>query len=228
MLKPKRTILSKEIKRDPFLESIVSIKTHITEKKQIYIRIALSATILLVLGSIFIRNQEENRDIAEGLLSKAMIYIDLNDEENATIHLQELIDEFESTESGKNASFYLGRIYLNKNDFNLALPYFERYIGKGNNPLLIGAAYQAMVNIYLSQLDLKNAIYHQKMSIEYSNSKEERAWASLRLANLSLAIGDKSSALKLVNRVLDEFTENAALTQRANEINGKIGHIGES
>jgi len=50
----------------------------------------------------------------------------------------------------------------------------------------------------------------------------------LRLANLSLAIGDKSSALKLVNRVLDEFTENAALTQRANEINGKIGHIGES
>ena len=175
------------------------------------------------MGSFYLKSQDSNRETAENILSKAMVFIALNDEDNAMIHLQEVIDEFENTVAGRNASFYIGRIYLDKGEYDLALPHFERYAAKGRNPILTGSVYQAMVNIYRSKQDLSNAIKFQKMSIKHSNSKEEKAWASLILADLSLANGDKIAALELVKRVIVDFKNNNGLRQRADEITGRIG-----
>ena len=223
MLKPKRKISKKEIKRDPFLESIFSIKTHFTEKKQYYTRIILTVLAVFIMGSFYLKSQDTNRESAENILSKAMVFLALNDEDNAMIHLQEVIDEFGSTVAGRNASFYLGRIYLDKGEYDLALPYFEKYAAKGRNPILIGSVYQAMVNIYRSKQDLSNAIKFQKMCIKHSNSKEEKAWASLALADLSLANGDKVTASELVKGILADFKNNNGIKQRADEITGRIG-----
>ena len=223
MLKPKRKILKKEIKRDPFLESIFSIKTHFTEKKQYYTRIILTVLAVFIMGSFYLKSQDTNRESAENILSKAMVFLALNDEDNAMIHLQEVIDEFGSTVAGRNASFYLGRIFLDKGEYDLALPYFEKYAAKGRNPILTGSVYQAMVNIYRSKQDLSNAIKFQKMCIKHSNSKEEKAWASLALADLSLANGDKVTASELVKGILAEFKNNNGIKQRADEITGRIG-----
>ena len=223
MLKPKRKISKKEIKRDPFLESIFSIKTHFTDKKQRYTRIILAVLAVFIIGSFYLKSQDTNMDSAENILSKAMVFLALNDEDNAMIHLQEVIDEYGSTVAGRNASFYLGRIYLDKGEYDLALPYFEKYASNGRNPILTGSVYQAIVNIYRSKQDLSNAIKFQKMCIKHSNSKEEKAWASLTLADLSLANGDKVTASELVKRILADFKNNNGIKQRADEITGRIG-----
>lgn len=223
MLKPKRKISKKEIKRDPFLESIFSIKTHFTDKKQRYTRIILAVLAVFIIGSFYLKSQDTNMDSAENILSKAMVFLALNDEDNAMIHLQEVIDEYGSTVAGRNASFYLGRIYLDKGEYDLALPYFEKYASNGRNPILTGSVYQAMVNIYRSKQDLSNAIKFQKMCIKHSNSKEEKAWASLTLADLSLANGDKVTASELVKSILADFKNNNGIKQRADEITGRIG-----
>jgi tetratricopeptide (TPR) repeat protein len=223
MLKPKRKISKKEIKRDPFLESIFSIKTHFTDKKQRYTRIILAVLAVFIIGSFYLKSQDTNMDSAENILSKAMVFLALNDEDNAMIHLQEVIDEYGSTVAGRNASFYLGRIYLDKGEYDLALPYFEKYASNGRNPILTGSVYQAIVNIYRSKQDLSNAIKFQKMCIKHSNSKEEKAWASLTLADLSLANGDKVTASELVKSILADFKNNNGIKQRADEITGRIG-----
>ncbi|MEA1882854.1 MAG: hypothetical protein U9N31_10715 [Candidatus Marinimicrobia bacterium] len=222
MLKPKRKITKKEIKHDPFLESIFSFKEHLNEKKQLYTRsvIGFLAVILLVL--FYTNNQSVNREAAENIFSKAMVYIGLDDNENAMIHLREVIDEYGSTSAGKDASYYLGRIYFDKNEYEMALPHFERYANKGNNPLFYGSTYQALVEIYKSNNDITKAIKYQRMSRENANSKEEGAWAALGLAELSLAIGNKQDALKLVNDVLADFEDNFELKQKADEVMGKI------
>ena len=223
MLKPKRKISKKEIKRDPFVEGVFSIKMHLTEKKQYYTRIILSVLAVFILGSFYMKNQDSNRETSKNILSKAMVFIALNDEDNAMIYLQEVIDEFENTVAGRNASFYIGRIYLDQGEYDLALPHFERYAAKGRNSILTGSVYEAMADIYQSKQDLPNAIKFQKMSIKHSNSKEEKAWASLALADLSLTNGDKIAALELVKRVIADFKNNVVIRQRADEITGRIG-----
>ena len=63
---------------------------------------------------------------------------------------------------------------------------------------------------------------YQKISIDKVNSREEKAWVSLGLAELTLAIGDKNAAIKLIRYVLDNFEDNFDLKQKAEEINGKF------
>ena len=79
MLKPKRKITKKEIKRDPFLESIFAFKEHINQKKQIYTKVIIGVLAVFILGYLYTNNQSSNSEAAETLISKAMVYIDLGD-----------------------------------------------------------------------------------------------------------------------------------------------------
>ena len=142
--------------------------------------------------------------------------------DNARIYLQEVIDEYGNTDAGLNANYYLGRIYFITGEYEMALPHFERYAKKGKNPLLSLSTYQGLVSIYKSKQDLPNAIKYQKISREKANSKKEKAWVSLGLAELTLANGDKNGAIKLISNVLENYEDNFELKQKAEEISGKI------
>mgnify|MGYP001346942582 FL=1 len=222
MLKPKRKITKKEIQRDPFIENIFSFKEHINQKKSIYTKVIIGVFAVFILSYLYTNNRSSNFEAAETLISKAMVYVDLGDNDNAMIYLQEVIDEYGNTDAGLNANYYLGQIYFITGEYEMALPHFERYAKKGKNPLLSLSTYQGLVSIYKSKQDLANAIKYQKISREKANSKEEKAWVSLGLAELMLANGDKNGAIKLISNVLENYEDNFELKQKAEEISGKI------
>jgi tetratricopeptide (TPR) repeat protein len=222
MLKPKRKITKKEIQRDPFIENIFSFKEHINQKKSIYTKVLIGVFAVFILSYLYTNNRSSNFEAAETLISKAMVYVDLGDNDNAMIYLQEVIDEYGNTDAGLNANYYLGQIHFIAGEYEMALPHFERYTKKGKNPLLSLSTYQGLVSIYKSKQDLANAIKYQKISREKANSKEEKAWVSLGLAELMLANGDKNGAIKLISNVLENYEDNFELNQKAEEISGKI------
>ena len=222
MLKPKRKITKKEIQRDPFIENIFSFKEHINQKKSIYTKVIIGVFAVFILSYLYTNNRSSNFEAAETLISKAMVYVDLGDNDNAMIYLQEVIDEYGNTDAGLNANYYLGQIHFIAGEYEMALPHFERYTKKGKNPLLSLSTYQGLVSIYKSKQDLANAIKYQKISREKANSKEEKAWVSLGLAELTLANGDRNGAIKLISNVLENYEDNFELNQKAEEISGKI------
>ena len=222
MLKPKRKITKKEIQRDPFIENIFSFKEHINQKKSIYTKVLIGVFAVFILSYLYTNNRSSNFEAAETLISKAMVYVDLGDNDNAMIYLQEVIDEYGNTDAGLNANYYLGQIHFIAGEYEMALPHFERYTKKGKNPLLSLSTYQGLVSIYKSKQDLANAIKYQKISREKANSKEEKAWVSLGLAELMLANGDRNGAIKLISNVLENYEDNFELKQKAEEISGKI------
>ena len=177
---------------------------------------------VFILSYLYTNNRSSNFEAAETLISKAMVYVDLGDNDNAMIYLQEVIDEYGNTDAGLNANYYLGQIYFITGEYEMALPHFERYAKKGKNPLLSLSTYQGLVSIYKSKQDLPNAIKYQKISREKANSKKEKAWVSLGLAELTLANGDKNGAIKLISNVLENYEDNFELKQKAEEISGKI------
>ena len=222
MLKPKRKITKKEIQRDPFIENIFSFKEHINQKKSIYTKVIIGVFAVFILSYLYTNNRSSNFEAAETLISKAMVYVDLGDNDNAMIYLQEVIDEYGNTDAGLNANYYLGQIYFITGEYEMALPHFERYAKKGKNPLLSLPTYQGLVSIYKAKQDLANAIKYQKISREKANSKEEKAWVSLGLAELTLENGDRNGAIKLISNVLENYEDNFELKQKAEEISGKI------
>ena len=222
MLKPKREILRKEIKKDPFLEGVFSAKTHFETNKQRYYKIVASVAVIFLIATIFIRSQNTNREVAESILSKGMHYVEKGDHQNAMIYFQEAVDEYGSTHAGHIAGYYIGRIHYDRGDYNLAQPHLESYVSEGNNILLIGAACQALVNVHMTNGNIKEAISYQKRAIDNAASKIESAFASVKLAELYINEGNLSDSELQLNSLLKDHQDHFELQQKVNELYGQI------
>lgn len=228
MLKPKKKLTRKEIKRDPFLESIVAFRENIKSNKKLYTRVSIGLMALVILISLYSRNQRTIDSAANFTFAKAMVYTDIGDNDNAILHLQIVIDESGKSEAGITAKYYLGRIYFDQGNYLMAGPLLEQFVKKTSNPILKGPACQALAYVYKKQDDLDSAIQLQEKAIQFANSDEEEAWASLILAELTLLGGNKKGAQDIVDEVLKNWDNNFDLKQKAEEVSGWIyveGHL---
>jgi len=59
MLKPSRKILRKEIKKDPFLETIEKIENGFEENRKTVINVLIFFVAIIIIGSIYVNNQND-------------------------------------------------------------------------------------------------------------------------------------------------------------------------
>lgn len=222
MLKPKRKILSQEIENDPFIETLFSIKQHFNFHKKIYFRSIAAFIIILLIISFLLRSQSTNSSNASNTLNKAMVFMSQEDNLNAMIFLQEANDKYSNTDAGLDASYYLGKIHFDREDYIMSKSYLKEYINKGSNKLLLGASCQALANIYTISNELENAIKYQRLQLKYINSNIDKAYANINIAKLSFNMGDTLSAKILIEQVIKENSENFKIIQLAEQANGEI------
>ena len=225
MLKPKRKITSKEIKRDPFLEAIFTLKEHLNRKKQQYLKIGISVLSVLVLSFFINQNSKSNAKEAEFGLSIGMVYIEKGDIQNAMMQFQQIVDEYSSTPSGHSASFYIGKIHFDRGNYDLALPHFERFISGSNNDFILSSAYELLSAIYESMDKLNEAISYQKQSINKSISKLGSAFSKLRLAKLYILNKNKELAVKYMDEVIDVHENNFEIKKEYDFLYGLMGGL---
>ena len=222
MLKPKRKILRKEIERDQFLESVFSFKSHFETHKQLYIKITVGIFAAILIITFFTRSQASRHNAAEAILSKGMMYVEQGDDQNAMIHLQTVVDEYGSTDAAKTAGYFIGRINYEREDYNLAQPYFESYISGGSNELLIGAASQALVYILLNKGNVEEAIRYQKRAIDKANSKVDAAFASIQLAELYINKGKTNEAETILKNLLADYEDHFQVRKKIDQVFGML------
>ncbi len=225
MLKPKRKIASKELKKDPFLDTIYSIKEHFDEKKQQYIKIGLVAVVVFVIGFLYNSTSLTNENDADYGLSIGMVYINQGDYQNAIMQFQQIVDEYSNTNSGYDASFYIGKIHFERGNYDLALPHFERYISGSNNDFILSSAYESLSAIYENKNNLDDAISYQKKSINKSISKLRNAYSKLRLAKLYIFNNDKERAIKVMDEVIDDHKDNFEIKKEYDFLHGLMDSI---
>ena len=222
MLKPKRKILRQEIEQDPFIEKIFSIKQHFELHKKFYLRSIAGFAGTLLIISLLLRSQSTNANNASIALNKAMVFMAQKDDSNAMIFLQEANDNYSNTDAGLDASYYLGKIHFDKKDYIVSENYLKNYTNKGNNKLLLGASCQLLAYIFRINGDLKNAIKYQKLQLKYLKSNKDKAYANINIAKLSFKMGDTQFALALINKVIDENSDNFDIIQLAEQASGEL------
>ena len=222
MLKPKRKITSKEINRDPFLETIYTVKENFNSKKQKYIKIGISGISVILLLFFLNQNSKSNAMEAEFGLSIGMVYLEKGDIQNAMLQFQQIIDEYSNTAAGYSSSFYIGKIHFDKDEHDLALPYFEKSISRKNNDFINSSAYHALAEIYLKNNQFDKAIESQKKSINYINSSLGVAISRLKLGKLYLLNGDKDIAKNLLEEVSSEYSSNIDIKNEISYLSGLI------
>ena len=223
MLKPKRKITSKELKKDPFLDSIYSIKQRFDEKKPQYLKIALSVVVLFLIGFLYNSNSVTNENEADYGLSIGMVYLNQGDYQNAIMQFQQIVDEYSNTNSGYDASFHIGKIHFERGDYDLALPHFERYVSGSNNNFILSSAYESLSAIYEDKNNLDDAISYQKKSINKSISQLGNAYSKLRLAKLYIINNDKEKAIKVMDEVIENHKDNFEIKKEYDFLYGLMG-----
>jgi len=222
MLKPQRKIIRKEIKRDPFLETIDKIEYNFEQNRKTYLYIALGFIAVIISGN-FLLNKQSQKDIdSNSALGIALVAFDNEDYENAKFQFETILSDFSGTNSSNIANYYLGKISFENNDLTKAESYLNEYLNNSEPDILIPGTIKILSNIALKNNEFEKAIKlldrGLRLGLDNNISNE------FKLLKVSILIEqDKIEiAQNILNEILLEKKLPIHLKQRSEELIGMM------
>ena len=223
MLKPRRKIIKKELKKDPYIEFLAKAKNNVDKNRTLYMRWALGVVAVIVAVAFVSNNLQKSKDAAAESLGKAMVTLASGDVDNATLQFEFVADEYDNNESGNLAKYYLARSHFNDKDYLAASSYLNEIADASFKltqfPFSI---YKMLALIALEDGDQAAAVDHYEQALAKAEVTQQEQNIVLDLADVLLTMGDFGRSLELVQKVLDEAAPRTPVHNRAEELFGRI------
>jgi len=223
MLKPRRKIIKKELKKDPYMEFLSKAKNNVDENKILYTRFALGTVAIIVALLFFRNNLQKSKDAGAESLGKALITLASGDLDNATLQFEFVADEYDNNEAGTLAKYYLARAHFNDKDYLAAYSYLNEITDAdfklAQFPVSI---YKMLGFIALEDGDQAAAMDYYEQALDISKIVQQKQNINLDLADVLLKMGDFGRSLELVQKVLDKAAPRSPVNSRAEELIGRI------
>ena len=222
MLKPQRKITRKEIKRDPFLETIDKIEYNFEQNKKTYLYIALGLIAVIISVNILLNKQGQKDIDSNSALGMALVAFDNEDYENAKFQFESILSDFSGTNSFNIANYYLGKISFENNELIIAESYLNEYLNDSEPDILIPGTIKILSNIALKNNEFDKAIKlldrGLRLGLDNNISNE------FKLLKVSILIEqDKVEiAQNILNEILLEKKLPIHLKQRSEELIGMM------
>ena len=158
MLKPKRKITRKEIKKDPFLESIDKLEYNFEQNKKTYLSIAIGLIASILVINILLNKQSQKNIDSNSDLGMALVAFDNEDYDNAKFQFETIVSEYSGTNSSNVANYYLGKISFENDDLDKSKTYLNAYLIDPEPDILIPGAIKMLSNIALKSSEYDKAI----------------------------------------------------------------------
>ena len=158
MLKPKRKITRKEIKKDPFLESIDKLENNFEQNKKTYLNIAIGLIAIVLVINILLNKQSQKNIDSNSDLGMALVAFDNEDYDNAKFQFETIVSEYSGTNSSNVANYYLGKISFENDDLDKSKTYLNAYLKDPEPDILIPGAIKMLSNIALKSSEYDKAI----------------------------------------------------------------------
>jgi predicted negative regulator of RcsB-dependent stress response len=222
MLKPQRKITRKEIKRDPFLETIDKIEYNFEQNKKTYLNIALGLIAVIISVNVLLNKQGQKDIDSNSALGIALVAFDNEDYENAKFQFETILSDFSGTNSSNIANYYLGKISFENNELIKAESYLNEYLNNSEPDILIPGTIKILSNIALKNNEFDKAIKlldrGLRLGLDNNISNE------FKLLKVSILIEqDKVEiAQNILNEILLEKKLPIHLKQRSEELIGMM------
>ena len=222
MLKPQRKITRKEIKRDPFLETIDKIEYNFEQNKKTYLNIALGLIAVIISVNVLLNKQGQKDIDSNSALGIALVAFDNQDYENAKFQFETILSDFSGTNSSNIANYYLGKISFENNGLIKAESYLNEYLNNSEPDILIPGTIKILSNIALKNNEFDKAIKlldrGLRLGLDNNISNE------FKLLKVSILIEqDKVEvAQNILNEILLEKKLPIHLKQRSEELIGMM------
>ncbi len=223
MLKPRRKIIKKELKKDPYIEFLARAKDNLDKNQSLYQKILLGLVVAIFAIVFLLNNYQGNKSISKELLGKAVITMASGDIDNARIQFEFVSDEYGNNESGSLAKYYLARLHFSEKDYLGATSYLNE-IRNTDFPLnhFNISKYKMMALIAIENKNYDEAISYFERALSNADLEQQQHLISLDLADIILITGEYSRSMELVQLVLDNAEPRSVNYTRAEELFGQI------
>jgi len=222
MLKPKRKITKKEIKRDPFLETVDKIEYNFQKNKGVYVKIIIGiVAIFIFINHLININNQKNID-SKAALGIALVAFEKGDYESAKFQFENIISEFNNTESFYISNYYLGKIAYEDNRLLIARDYLVKYYKKPEPDIFLTGAVKMLSKIAIHENNKEKAISLLDQVIKKVDSKIVKVELEIYKANLLISIGDNSIAVMILEDLLKNKDISSANKSEVQELLGMI------
>ena len=222
MLKPQRKIIRKEIKRDPFLETMDKLEYNFEKNKKTYFNFAV-IIVLVVFATNFLLNKQTQKEFdSNSALGIALVAYDNSDYENAKFQFETITTEFSNTNSASISNYYLGKIAYDNNELNKSESYLIKYLNGHEMKILIPGTIKMLSDIALRNNKIKDAINILDEGIKLNLKKSTNIEFELAKAFILLKSGDKKSTQKILDNVLLEKSLSPNLKKMGEELVGMM------
>ena len=222
MLRPKKKITKREIKRDPFLETVDQAQAHIEKNRSKYLQMGIGIVALLIGFNVISNNSNIRKSEASSSLGDALLTLDLSDPTTAKFQLETVINEYKNTTSSSLAEYYLGKMSYDDNDIVNAEKYLSSYLNNNPKGFLAPSASIILADIFVGKKDFERGFVLLNNCIKNTKSIKDLRQLKIRKAEYHLNNGQKSEAKLIIERLLLEEDLSTLNKQVSQEIMGKI------
>ena len=222
MLKPRKKITRKEIKKDPVLERVATTYSFIKDKQKMLTKIGIGIVIGFVLLNVWNKYVHNKNEESSYIFTKALVAWQTGDVDNALLHFESLTDNFDGTDNGKTACYWLGLIAYNTGDPESSTEYLKQFVKFAKPDILLPNAYQLLANLSLDDQNYKKAYSYFNKAIKSSMSEIEKMIHKLNLAEFYLIQEREEEAEAIIVSILATKDLSSSLKTRAEELFGKL------
>ena len=222
MLKPHKIITRKEIKRDPFLETVDRLEYNFEKNKKTYMNIALAMIAGFFIINFLLNKQRQKELDSNTALGTALVAYDNTDYENAKFQFETIVSEFSGTISANIANYYLGKIAYNNNDFNKSKLYLNKYFNDYGIDILVPGTIKMLSDIAVKDNKPKDALAILDRGIRLNMNKNINSELKLSKVLILISLGDKKSSNKILNDILSDKNMSSSIKQMGEELIGML------
>ena len=221
MLKPKRKITRKEIKRDPFLETIDKLENNFEQNKKTFLNIVLVLIAGIFIINFLLKKQDQKNIDSNSALGVAMVAFENKDYENAKFQFETIISDFSGTKAFSIANFFLGRIYFENNEFEKSEAFLNTFMNSGDSEIFLVGTIKMLVHI-----SLQNSQYDKAITLLDNSSRKvsKKDFIELKIYKVFALKnqGKNDQAKSLLEEIMLEKNLPRHLKQKSEELIGMM------
>lgn len=194
---------------------MLNAKNQITDNWQFYAIGVIIIILIVVAITYYLDSQKTKSAEATELYSQAVLQYSGGNTQIALVTLNQLVDDFTGEEAAKKATYLLGNINLQTNNYPEAIRYFQIYTSTySENKLNLAASYAGMATAYENQGQYTEAEQNYIKAVDVYPGGPlagDYLYGAMRTALLN---GNSTQAETYKNRIEDEFP-NTDLARKA-------------
>jgi len=222
MLKPQRKITRKEIKRDPFLETVDRLEYNFEKNKKTYINIALTIIAGVFIIKFLLNKQTQKEFDSNSALGIALVAYDNADYENAKFQFETIVSDFSGTASANVANYYLGKISYDNSNFNISETYLNEYLDDYDVDVLVPGAIKMLSDIAVKNNKHEDGIGILNKGIRLNLNNSINNEFKLSKVIIFINMGDIKLAQTILSDIISENNLSPGIKQRSQELAGMM------